>query len=106
MVRIFQNPDGTVRVLRLNERRRRAGEADAEFFARVTAKQPDLAALPFVDVPSVPVTRARRHAWRLLTDRVIVDVTVPDPPNPRAARNAAIAAAATLDQLKTALLLP
>ena len=79
VVRAFQNPDGTVRIMRLNERHRLPNETDEQFFARETAKQPELAVLPFADIVSadIPLDRTRRHAWRLQAGAIVIDPTVP-----------------------------
>lgn len=80
-VRVFQNSDSTVRVMHLNERHRLPGETDAQFFARETAKQPELAALPFADVDSTTLPGREgvdaqgdatplRAAWRLVAGAV------------------------------------
>lgn len=105
-VRVFQNPDGSVRVMYLNDRHRRKGETIAQFFARETAKQPELAGLSFVDVDKdgLPATRALRHKWRVRDGRVIEDSTVPDRPHPKQPLLDAIGAAKDLDTLKAELL--
>lgn len=106
IVRVFENPDGSVRVMRLNERHRLVGETDAQFFGRETAKQPELTGLPFVDMDSadLPPNRADRYKWRLQGGRVRVDMTVPDPPDPQKAIRDEITQATTIDQLKAAML--
>jgi hypothetical protein len=105
MCRVFQNPDGSVRVMRLNEKHRLLAETDAQFFARETAKQPELAALPFTDTDAadLPVSRAQRDKWRVTGGRVRVDTTVPDKPHPQQALLDEIAAANTFLELKAAL---
>jgi hypothetical protein len=101
-VRVFQNPDGTVRIMRLNERRRRPGETDSQFFARETAKQPELAGLSFTDVDdtTLPTSRGKRHAWRVMAGRVQEDAAVPDKPHPRQGLLNRADAAQTLPELK------
>ncbi len=103
--RVFQNLDGTIRVMRLNERHRLLGETDASFFTRETAKQPGLFALPFIDVDAstTPTDRGRRYAWRVSAGAVIVDLTVPVPAHPRQALFDEIDSATTLVQLRAAL---
>lgn len=105
-VRVFQTTDGSVRVMHLNERHRRKGETDAQFFAREAAKQPELEGLSFVDVDKagLPQRREARHKWRVRNGRVIEDTTVPDLPHPKQAILDAIEAAKDLDTLKAELL--
>lgn len=100
-VRVFQNSDGSVRILCLNPRRPE-GNLDKE-----TEKDTSLAGLPFVDVEqeSLPPTHARRHAWRIFNGQVVDDTSVPDRVDREADRRKKIAAANTLPELKAALLL-
>ena len=102
--RVFTNPDGSVRVLRLNARHRGVEETETQFLERETAKQADLMALSFVDVDEaqLPSSRMKRHAWRVNPARtaLIVDPGVPDPPHPRQALLDALDQATTIDQLK------
>ena len=103
--RVFQNPDGNVRLMHLNERYRRANETDEEFLARETAKQPELAGLLFADVDATTILadRSKRHAWRLNAGTVIADLTVPDPPHPKQALLDEIASATTIVALRAVL---
>ena len=103
--RVFQNPDSSLRVMRLNERHRSPGETDTEFFTRETAKQPALVVLPFVDidVAGVPVDRSKRYAWRISAGSLVVDTLVPTPPHPKQALLDEIASATTIVALRAAL---
>lgn len=107
LCRVFQNPDGTVRIMRPNPK---LGQVDSAFFDAETSKDASLKDLPFVDVEqdTIPTNSSRRRAWRITAGRVVDDVSVPDPPKPttQAERNTLITAATTLEQLKAALLLP
>lgn len=94
-VRVWHNPDGSVRVTYPNPKGRREGETEAAFFARVmattAAKVPDLAGLPFVDVDSSALpareaactvcggTHPTRNQWRIAAGKVKVDAAVPNP---------------------------
>lgn len=103
--RVFQNPDGSLLVMYLNESRRLAGETDAQFFLREQAKQPALVALPFIDTDTsnVPTDRAQRHKWRIAGGQLIVDLAVPNPPHPKQALLDEIDAANSVAQLRAAL---
>ena len=52
----------------------------------------------------LPVSRARRHAWRLQGNRIVDDPTVPDVPDLRQALRDEVASATTIAALKAALL--
>ena len=66
--RVFSNPNGTVRIMYLNDRYRLPEETDDAFFSRETAKQSDLIGLPFadIDISEVPTDRRNRNRWRLI----------------------------------------
>jgi hypothetical protein len=104
-VRVFQNPDGSVRIMRLNEKHRLPAETDDQFFARETAKQPELGSLVFTDMDDVdlPASRAQRDKWRVAGRRVVVNPAVPDKPHPRQALLDEIGAANTLEEMRAAL---
>jgi hypothetical protein len=99
-VRVFQNADGSVRILSVNDRHRLAGETDAQYFARETVKaesvQPGLSTLPSTDMDasSLPASPRDQHKWRVVGNRVVVDLAVPDLLHPRQA---------LLDELNAAL---
>jgi len=98
-VRVFQNLDGSVRILRLNPR------LSGATLATETAKDSSLAALPFVDVndATLPIDRTKRDKWRLLGQKVIIDPTVPDKLHPKQALIDRANSATTVDQLKAVL---
>ena len=81
LCRVFQNPDGTVRVMRLNPRRPEF-TLDSE-----TARNPAMADLPFEDIDDadMPNARADRDKWRIKTlgnkKILAVDNSVPDKPH-------------------------
>ena len=91
--------------MRLNDRRRLIGETDGEFFARETAKQQELLALPFTDVntSTLPVGRAQRAKWRLQAGQVVTNLALPDPPHPRQQLLDQLAFANTVPELKLLL---
>ena len=53
--------------------------------------------------PRLPDDRALRHKWRIVGQAIVVDPTVPDPPNPRQPLFDAIDSATTLADLKAVL---
>lgn len=95
IVRAYEMPDGTVRILVPNEKRRLPGESDAAFIVRLAAraerKDPSLkTALRSIDVDKTIVDgldRSKRYAYRFdaLKTAVVVDPSVPVPVDPRAA---------------------
>lgn len=111
--RVFQNPDGSVRINRPNPRLRNDGETDDEFIARIGAdtvmKDPSLAGLPFQDVDEadIPADRTDRHKWRLqqLGQKFVCwpDNTVPDRPHPKQPLIDRANSATTVAELKTIL---
>jgi len=52
----------------------------------------------------LPADLSQRNKWRFRNGVVVVDATIPDPPDPVAARRAAIESATTIAALKAALL--
>ena len=80
-VRVYKNPDGSVRVLHPNPKLRLPGESDDSLISRIATQvekgDPSLAGLSFIDVDrnTLPV-RQERDKWRLNGQRVIVDPTV------------------------------
>ena len=89
MCRVFQNVDGSVRLMHPNKRLQLLGETDADFTARVCSadrdKDPSLAGLPSFDVNTAALptrnevdaqgdSRSVRNAWRRAGNAVVVDV--------------------------------
>lgn len=89
LVRVYQNPDGSVRILHPNPAARTADDDDATWLARMAAQavaaDPTLVGLPVVDLPdtAIPSERVRpnptgakpldvRRAWRLQGRKVVV----------------------------------
>ena len=66
--RVFYRADGTVAVIHPVSKARRAGESEAEFYARVMEEAvtgTDLDGLPYDDIdPAALPTRADREKWR------------------------------------------
>lgn len=106
-VRIFENPDGSVRVVHLNPKRRLENESDADFEARIFARtveaDPTLDGLPFsdIEVAALPTDRSKRYAWKRQGNAVIVDPSVLPPPHPKQKLLDDINKATTIDGLKT-----
>ena len=81
-VRVFENPDGSVRVMRLNEKMRLPGESDDAFAARMfpieLAKDVSLVSLASSDVDEVdiPASRADRKNFkrRMVAGKMRVEV--------------------------------
>lgn len=107
--RVFQLPDGSLRIVHPNPRLRADKESDAVFLARIAdetvLRDASLANLPFqdVDCAALPADRAFRHQWRLSGGTVIIDPTVNRPPHPKQAALDALLRSATLDEVKTSL---
>jgi len=80
--RVFQNPDGTVRIMVPNPKRMTDSKED---FDVVTARDPTLDGLPFQDIDGadIPTDRGLRYKWRLNQGKVKVDPSVPDFVPPR-----------------------
>ena len=101
--RVFQNSDGSVRILRLNPRRSEF-TLDGE-----TAKDRSLLGLPFQDVEEadIPANRVNRDKWRLqqVGNKFVcrLDNTVPDKPHPRQPLIDRANAATTVAELKAIL---
>ena len=76
--RVYEMPDGTVRVVHPALKSRHPEEPEADWYARVMARteqaNPDLAGRPFADVDSadLPADRTQRARWRLQGGRVRV----------------------------------
>ncbi len=124
--RVFENSDGTLQVVKLNPKRQREGESDADFEARLFSRhveqnslliqkmidagkplpRPALAGLPFsdVEVNILPTDRSKRYAWRRQGNAVVVDPTVQPPPHPRQTLLDEIEAATSIAELKASLL--
>jgi hypothetical protein len=99
LVRVYQNPDTTVRVVFPNPTQREEGESDADFAARIFAfteeRDPTLAGLPHVDVDEATLPdRDTRKAWRLQGGVVVADAAIL-----QAAATAATEAAALRQQI-------
>lgn len=96
IVRVFQRPDGRVSVLWPNSRNRRQGETDIAQLDRITAANPDVAGLPYLDLDpaQLPARTApcagcggqhpTRDQWTISAGRVVVDATRPNPHRDRA----------------------
>jgi hypothetical protein len=109
LVRVFANPDGSIQMAAPSLK---AGESDQQaldrYLARLSQTQPEVAALPHIDIDSSTLPpRAQRHAWRISGSEVIADPSVPPPapaaPDPRRLRQR-IEAATDFGSLKSALL--
>lgn len=108
--RCIQNPDGSIRIIR-PEGPRLPGETDEQYFLRkieaTLRKNPSMQGLPFVDILNTdmpPKTeRAKRYAWRVQGNRVVVDPTILSPPHPKQALLTEISQATTVDSLKAIL---
>jgi len=76
LVRIFEQPDGTLSIIRPNARMREEGEGDQAFIDRIAgaamAGDSSLAGLPFTDLDesALPQDRTLRNAWRLKDGKV------------------------------------
>lgn len=85
LVRVYRNPDNSVRVFTPNSSKQRPDEPAADFLARLAAENeqadPTLNGLPFVDTDSEALPSGeQRYAWRLNgRNQVVVDPTVTDP---------------------------
>ena len=68
--RVFENPDGSVRIMKLNEKMRLPGESDEAFAARMfpteAAKDSSLSTLTHYDVDEIdiPVSRVDRKYFK------------------------------------------
>ncbi len=78
-VRVFQNPDGSVRILRINPKHVTDSTADLD---KEMAKNNTMR-LPYKDIDehAIPSDRTLRHKFRLNGNRVEVDHAVPDRPD-------------------------
>ena len=108
MVRVFENPDGSVRVVTPAPNARLAEESDADFHTRIMAKtlaaNPDLQGLPFHDVNDSDLpARSKRYAWRVKGGKVVADAAVPIPPDRRQTLLDELDAAVTPAQIKAVL---
>lgn len=84
-VKVYEQGDGTVRVLHPNPKMRLEGETDDEFVDRIAAlseqHDPSLGRAKSkrnVAADSLP-PRARRHAWRIKAGKLVDDKSVADP---------------------------
>ena len=79
-VRVFENPDGSVRVLRPNLNSITDSRDDLD---KETLKDITLSGLPYkdVDAASLPGDRANRNKWRMRGNSVEVDHAIPDRPD-------------------------
>jgi hypothetical protein len=102
LVRVTSRLDG-VSVTRYAWGMREAGESVEDFMARWLP--PDLVGLPYVDMEEdeLPPYDDKRHAWRVRNGQVVVAPEIPDPPDPREARAAAVEQATTLQRLRSAI---
>lgn len=108
-VRVFQNLDGTVRVVHPNPKLRMAGESDDNFIARIASdavdKDPTLAGLSFLDVDNTQLpTRQDRRKWCINGSQMDIDPTRPDPPHPKQNLLNRVASANTVAELKAILI--
>ena len=110
---VWVKADGSLEIQRIAltylERERLPGEptdvAVMRLALRLQSKVPSLVGLTpqLVTEANLPPDRTQRHKWRLQGGRVQVDLTVPDPPDPKKAKKDAIDAAVTLADLKAVL---
>jgi len=100
-VRVFTNPDGSVRILHLNQR---IANTTANL-DRETAKDPSLVRLPHIDIEENAVSRdrANRHKWRIRGNAVIPDNTIPDLPDPSKSLLDEVDSATNIADLKAVL---
>ena len=90
LVRVFENPDGHLRVLMISPNQRNANETEAETLERVaadvTANDPSLAGLPYHDMENTDLPPRLqvdahgddyecRNAWRRNGTAVLIDDT-------------------------------
>lgn len=99
LCRVFQNPDGSVRILRLNPRMPHVTLGDE------AAKDKTLEGLPFVDIDesAIPTDRSERHKWRVQGGSVVVDKAAPERPHPKQALLNKIRAANSVNEIKALL---
>ena len=87
--RVFQDVDGSVRIVHPNPRYRLDGESDDAFIERIGQKtvlgDPSLAGLPFVDVDeaTLPNDHSKREKWRGQGEKIVVGNSIPDKPHPK-----------------------
>ena len=78
LCRVYKKLDGSVAVLRPNEKMRRVGESDADFLNRIAAKDAPnsgLENLPFIDIaPTALPPRKDRKEWDVDIDKKEVKV--------------------------------
>ena len=105
-VRVYQEPSGNLRIVRINPRLREVDESDDDCFIRIAgmaeAGDSSLQGLSFVDVDEaeIPTDRAERYKWRIQAGKCVVDKTIPDKFDPREDLKQLINAATTIAQLK------
>lgn len=113
-VRIFENPDGSVRITspspkRLAKLMTENGISEDSAYQLIIQKavvdDPSLAGLPFVDADAseIPANRGERHKWRIKASKFEVDKTVPNKIDPNDALKQRIAQANTISELKAIL---
>ena len=84
--RVFQNPDGSVSIMRPNPTLRQDGESDGAFIVRIADLNraneeavarangvPPSPALPFIDVDEseIPTDRQNRQNWRIKDGKIV-----------------------------------
>lgn len=110
---VWTMPDGSLQVTTIVdavvERERRPGEPTAEVVRRlaplIQAKSPGFAGgIPtLVASKDIPARDNERHKWKLQGDKIVVDHTKPDRPNPRQTLLDQIDSAKDINELKTVL---
>ena len=94
----WTDDDGSVRITTC------AGDVDPqeEFTKLIRIGVIPAGTIPLHD-PILPQKRSQRDKWRITNGQIVVDATIPDPPNPRQALLDAIDQATTIAQLKVLL---
>ncbi len=107
--RIFDTGNG-LRIVYPNYRHKDPNESEQTFLDRVYARAaqavPGLAGLPTKDMDNseLPISREKRHAWRLNSqEKVIVDPVVPDPQRVNQSNIDDVENATNIGQLKAAM---
>ena len=108
-VRVFENPDGTLRIVHPNPKEQRGEETEEAFYGRVFGQvingDASLQGLPYFDMEKtlLPANRAKRYAWRTQNKQIVEDSAVPEPPHPKQAILDRISSVTTIAQLKSIL---